>query len=84
MLSRMSLVRTEVSEELSASVIRVTTNGEIGITLALTRNRRPFFIVTAVKTSNLTHLWAVNTLLRGLFCYIFNLFNGSVSNQCYI
>jgi hypothetical protein len=74
MLRREVLVRTDVSEELSASFIRVTRIGELGTTLAVTSNRHtlrrntkilqephgitsqktPFFIVTAVKTSNLT------------------------------
>jgi demethoxyubiquinone hydroxylase (CLK1/Coq7/Cat5 family) len=36
MLRRVALVRTDVSEELSASVIRVTRIGELG-TLAVTR-----------------------------------------------
>jgi hypothetical protein len=36
----MALVRTDVSEELSASFIRVTGLGEIGTTLAVTSNRR--------------------------------------------
>jgi hypothetical protein len=57
------LYRTDVSEELSAYVIRVTRIGEIVITLAVTRNRRTlgrntntatrktaFFIATTVKT----------------------------------
>jgi hypothetical protein len=35
-----ALVRTDVSEELSASIIRVTRIGELGTTLALTSNRR--------------------------------------------
>jgi hypothetical protein len=35
MLRRMALVRTDVSEELSASIIRVTRIGELG-TLAVT------------------------------------------------
>jgi hypothetical protein len=35
-----ALVRTNVSEELSASFIRVTRLGELGTTLALTSNRR--------------------------------------------
>jgi hypothetical protein len=35
----MSLVRTNVSEELSASIIRVTVIGELGTTLAVTSNR---------------------------------------------
>jgi hypothetical protein len=66
-LRRVALVRTDVSEEFSASFIRVTRIGELGTTLAVTSNRRRlfqephgvtsqktlFFIVTAVKTSNL-------------------------------
>jgi hypothetical protein len=36
MLRRVALVRTDVSEELSASFIRVTGIGELGITLAVT------------------------------------------------
>jgi hypothetical protein len=34
------LVRTDVSEELSASIIRMTRIGELGTTLAVTSNRR--------------------------------------------
>jgi hypothetical protein len=57
-----ALVRTDVSEEPGASFIRVTKIGELGTTQAATSNRRtvgvttqktPFFIVTAMKTSNL-------------------------------
>jgi hypothetical protein len=36
MLRRMALVRTDVSEELNASIIRVTRIGELGTTLAVT------------------------------------------------
>jgi hypothetical protein len=39
MLRRVDLVRTDVSEELSASFIRVTRIGELG-TLAVTSNSR--------------------------------------------
>jgi hypothetical protein len=39
MLCRVALVRPDVSEELSASFIRVTRIGELGTTLAVTRNR---------------------------------------------
>jgi hypothetical protein len=46
---------------ISASFIRVTRIGELGTTLAvttephgITSQKAPFFIVTAVKTSNLT------------------------------
>jgi hypothetical protein len=64
MLRRVALVRTDVSEGLSTSFIRVERIGQLGTTLAVTSNRRtlrniqktPFFIVTAVKTSNLTSI----------------------------
>jgi hypothetical protein len=39
MLRRVALVRTDVSEELSASVIRVTRIGDQRITLVVTSNR---------------------------------------------
>jgi hypothetical protein len=40
MLRRVALVRTDVSEELSASIVRVTRIGELGTTLAVTSDRR--------------------------------------------
>jgi hypothetical protein len=40
MLRRVAVVRTEVSEERSVSIIRVTIFGELGITLDVTSNRR--------------------------------------------
>jgi hypothetical protein len=40
MLGRVALVRTDVSEETSASFIRVTRIGELGTTLTATSNRR--------------------------------------------
>jgi hypothetical protein len=40
MLRRVALVRTDVSEELSVSFIRVTRIGELRTTLAVTSNRR--------------------------------------------
>jgi hypothetical protein len=40
MLSCADLVRTDVSEELSGSIIRVTRIGELGTTIATTSNRR--------------------------------------------
>jgi hypothetical protein len=75
MLRRVALVRIDVSEERSASIIRVTRIGKLGTTLAVTSNRRTrflqethfvtsrktaFFIVTAVKASNLTQICNVN------------------------
>jgi hypothetical protein len=53
MLRHVALVRTDVSEEHSASIIRVTRIVELGTTLAVTSNRRTaFFIVTTVNTTN--------------------------------
>jgi hypothetical protein len=40
MLRRVALVRTDVSEELGSSFIRVTRIGELGTTLAVTSNGR--------------------------------------------
>jgi hypothetical protein len=40
MLRRVALVRTDVSEELGASFIRVIRIGVLGTTLAVTNNRR--------------------------------------------
>jgi hypothetical protein len=40
MLRRVALVRTDVSKEFRASIIRVTRIGELGTTLAVTSNRR--------------------------------------------
>jgi hypothetical protein len=40
MLRRVGLVRTDVSEELSAAIIKVTRIGGLGTTLAVTSNRR--------------------------------------------
>jgi hypothetical protein len=45
MLRRVALVRTDVSEDLSASFIRVTRVGELG-TLAVASNRRRLRYVT--------------------------------------
>jgi hypothetical protein len=40
MLRPVAIVRTDVSEELSASLIRVTIIGELRTTIAVTSNRR--------------------------------------------
>jgi hypothetical protein len=47
MLRRVALVRTDVSEEHSTSIICVRRIGELGITLALTSNRRTLLRNTA-------------------------------------
>jgi hypothetical protein len=58
-LRRVDLVRTDVSEELSASFIRVTRIGELGITLALTSKRRKL----RRNTNTLVFLRSVGRLL---------------------
>jgi hypothetical protein len=49
MLRRVALVRTDVSEELSTSFIRVTRIGELGTTLAVTSNGRTLQIIRRVR-----------------------------------
>jgi hypothetical protein len=46
-----ALVRTDVSEELSASYIWVTRIGEVGTTLAVTSKRRMLFTASVVPSS---------------------------------
>jgi glutaredoxin-related protein len=52
MLRRVALVRTDVSEDLSASFIRVTRIGELGTTLAVTSNRRLRRVRRLLVTAN--------------------------------
>jgi hypothetical protein len=53
MLRRVALVRTDVSEELSASFIRVTRIGGLGTTLFL-RSVRRFLVTASIITSSPT------------------------------
>jgi hypothetical protein len=48
MLRRVALLRTDASEVLSASFIRVTRIGELGKTLAVTSNRRRLLVTASV------------------------------------
>jgi hypothetical protein len=64
MLRRVALVRTDVSEEFSASLNRVTRIGELETTLAVTSKRRTLRRNT--KTSNLIicyQLWSTERQL---------------------
>jgi hypothetical protein len=72
MLCRVALVRTDVSEELSASIIRVTRIGELG-TCGVTSKETPFFIVTATETSNLTERQEPSDLCVSSTTAVFNL-----------
>jgi hypothetical protein len=60
MLRRVALVRTDVSEELHASFIKVTRIGELGTTLAVTNNgrtlRRNAILNSEFHTNFLSHL----------------------------
>jgi hypothetical protein len=49
MLRRVALVSTDVSEKISASIIKVTKIGELG-TLALTNNRRTLLVTANVPS----------------------------------
>jgi hypothetical protein len=59
MLRRVAIVRTDVSEEFSAPIIRVTRIGELGTTLAVTSNRRTL----RRNTKSLIFLRSVRRLL---------------------
>jgi hypothetical protein len=48
-LRRVALVRTDVSEELSAPFIRVTRIGELGTTLVVNSNRRTPFLFLSLE-----------------------------------
>jgi hypothetical protein len=49
MLRRVALVRADVSEEISASFIRVTRFCELGTTLAVTSNRRKLVFLRSLR-----------------------------------
>jgi hypothetical protein len=52
MLRRVTLVRTDVSEKLNASIITVTRIGELGTTLAVTSNVRRLLVRASVVPSS--------------------------------
>jgi hypothetical protein len=63
MLRRVALVRTDVSKELSASFIRMTRIGELGTTLAVTRNRRALRRNTKHHSSEYTYVGISDIIL---------------------
>jgi hypothetical protein len=63
MLRRVVLVRTDVSEEPSASFIMVTRIGELGTTLAVTSNRRTLRRNTSNRTRKYRFMHVSNYLL---------------------
>jgi hypothetical protein len=58
MLRRVALVRTDISEELSASLIKVTRIDELGTTLAVTSNRH------TLRRNTKCHFVFLRSLLR--------------------
>jgi hypothetical protein len=66
MLRRVALVRTDVSEELSASFIRVTGIGELGTTLAVTihRDKKPRTSGLQYSVSAITPRTAFRSVIR--------------------
>jgi hypothetical protein len=54
MLRLVALMRTDVSEELTASIIRVTKIGELGTMLAVTNNRSTLHSVRQLLSSSET------------------------------
>jgi hypothetical protein len=73
MLRRVALVRTDVSEELSASFIRVTRIVELGTRLAVTSNRRKlrrntkWYSFAALLYKNIsynTFIWLTGNFLK--------------------
>jgi hypothetical protein len=62
MLRRVALVRTDVSEESMASIIKVTRIGVIGTTLAVTSNLQS--LVTANVLSSLILLTLITEVIR--------------------
>jgi hypothetical protein len=64
MLRRVAHVRSDVSEELSASFIRVTRIGELGTTLAVTSDRRTLRRNTRATRSNIPEDTILHSLRR--------------------
>jgi hypothetical protein len=62
MLRRVALVRTDVSEERSASIIRVTRIGELGTMLSVTSNRRSGRVTASIVPSSQILVTLMKTL----------------------
>jgi hypothetical protein len=72
MLRHVALVKTDVSEECSASFIRVTGIGELGTTLAVTSNRHTLcaFLNSVHTNPLLDHSKALTVHVDTDICYI--------------
>jgi hypothetical protein len=68
MLRRVTLVTTDISEELTASIIRITKLGELGTTLDITINRTTLrrnlpSVVLLLVTANVVPSWPILVIL---------------------
>jgi hypothetical protein len=73
-----ALVRTDVSEELSAYFIRVTIIGELGTTLALTSNRRTHSQTVSRILEHIAHYCtSLLSFSKSLLCISYALYNSS-------
>jgi hypothetical protein len=75
MLRRVDLVRTNVSEERSASIIRVTRIGKLGTKLSVTDNRRTLRTSTCIISgrtnvcpNDYARQWQWRIVGRAIFC----------------
>jgi hypothetical protein len=66
MLRRLPLVRTDISEEPSFSIIRVTRIGELGVTLAVISNRRTLRSYTKCNTNTNTKSLSIYSQLASV------------------
>jgi hypothetical protein len=55
-LRRVTLVRTDVSEECIASIIRVITIGDLGTTIAITSNRNTLQLLVTASVASSTQI----------------------------
>jgi hypothetical protein len=72
MLHHVALVRSDVSEELSAFFIKVTRIGELGTTLTVTSNRRTLRRNTSFGDIKPSSYVAEFELTEGNACCLFN------------
>jgi hypothetical protein len=89
-LRRVALVRTDVSEERSASIIRVTL-GELGTTSVVTGNRRRLLASSSVVERDTLHLYDIVQLcwhrkrlspsLVWAWCPLFGFLNTRIHDQ---
>jgi hypothetical protein len=71
MLHRVALVITDVSEELSASIIRVARIGELGTTLAVTSIRRTLLGISSQRVCKYCKITKLNFEEINTYCHVY-------------